>query len=75
MEIDSVVYKSRHISVLSSEDGLALNIDGKKIAVRKTSANEGYSTPLVPYKTFSNLIDLGKAVIRQRSWRNISHKK
>lgn len=73
MIVEETTYRGKVLRLELRGDHPMLRIDGKFIAIRKASATEGYATPLLPYKTFPDIISLGKAVVRSGNWSEVDH--
>lgn len=66
-------YRNKQIEVIATDETLELRIDGKKIAVTADLNGESFASPLRPYRTYPDLVSLGKAIIRSRSWSGVAH--
>jgi len=73
MIVEETSYRNKVLQFELADNGPRLKIDGKLIVIRKASATAGYSTPLLPYKNYPDLISLGKAVVRSGNWSGVDH--
>ncbi len=73
MEIENTEYKKKIIGINVEKSGVSLTIDGSPVVAIMTYGSDRYITPLLPYRSFDNLIDLGKAVVREGCWSGTAH--
>ena len=67
------IYRSKRIEVTASDQTLELRIDGKKITVTAELCGGSFASPLRPYRSYPDLMSLGKAIVRSRSWSGVAH--
>ena len=61
-------YRSHRLEVVDDAEGVGLHIDGKPVLATVVAGGDRYLTPFCPYRTYNDLISLGKAVIRSGNW-------
>ena len=61
-------YRGHEIKVIASERRLDLEIDGRRVLFNSLLDGERYATPYCPYRTYPDLISLGRAVVRSGNW-------
>ena len=66
-------FHNHELKVVDGDSQLELRIDGKLLPVVAEVNGEYFSTPFCPYRTYVDLISLGKAVIRSRNWTGVDH--
>ena len=66
-------FRSHQLQVVDGDSQLELRIDGKLLPTAAEPNGEHFSTPFCPYRTYGDLISLGKAVIRSGNWTGVDH--